>query len=236
LKARGVTDRIPNLHDLPDDDRPRERLHKFGAAALTNTELIALLLGTGTNGENVLRLAERILARLGGIEGLLRVSVGDLQKIKGVGNSKRAQLIAAAELARRMSALPAPERAAIHQASDAARLVADMAHLDQEQVRLLLLDAGKRVIAQPTLYIGTASTAVARVAEVYREAVQRGAAALILAHNHPSGNPHPSPEDIELTRALVAAGELLDIQFLDHLIIGRDGWRSLRELGLLPSN
>jgi DNA repair protein RadC len=231
-----VTDRFPNLNDLPDDDRPRERLHKFGASALTNTELVALLIGTGTNGENVLRLAERILARLGGIEGLLRVSVGDLQKIKGVGNSKRAQLIAAAELARRMSALPAPERAAIHQASDAARLLADMAHLDQEQVRLLLLDAGKRVIAQPTLYIGTASTVVARVAEVYREAVQRGAAALVLAHNHPSGKPDPSPEDIELTRALVAAGELLDIKFLDHLIVGRDGWRSLREMGLLPSN
>lgn len=227
--------RYPKLHDLPDDDRPRERLHKFGAPALTNTELVALLLGTGTNGENVLRLAERILARLGGIEGLLHVSVGDLQEIRGIGDSKRAQLIAAAELARRMSALPAPERTAIHQASDAARLVADMAYLNQEQVRLLLLDAGRRVIAQPTLYIGTVTTAVARVAEIYREAVQRGAAALILAHNHPSGNPDPSPEDIELTRTLVAAGNLLDIQFLDHVIIGREGWRSLRDLGLLPT-
>lgn len=229
-----MTSSFPKLHDLPDAERPRERLHQLGASALTNTELIALLLGTGTNGENVLRLAERILVRLGGIEGLLRASVGDLQEIKGVGDSKRAQLIAAAELARRLASLPPPERTIIQGAHDAARLVSDMAHLEQEQVRLLLLDAGKRVIAQPTLYIGTASAAVTRVAEVYREAVQCSASALILAHNHPSGDPAPSPEDIELTRALVAAGKLLDIHFVDHLIIARNGWQSLREMCLFP--
>jgi DNA repair protein RadC len=226
---------FPTIHDLPDDDRPRERLLRLGAGALSNTELIALLLGTGTNGENVLRLAERILARVGGLEGLHRASLGDLQEIKGVGDSKRAQIMAAAELARRMAALPAPERDTIRNAEDAARLVADMAHLAQEQVRLLLLDPSKRVIARSTLYIGTASTTVVRIAEVYREAIQRAASALILAHNHPSGDPTPSPEDIELTRALVAAGRLLDIQFVDHLIIGRDGWLSLRDMGLLAS-
>ncbi len=223
----------PKLQDLPNGERPRERLLRLGPSVLTNTELIALLLGSGTSGENVLRLSERILTRLGGLEGFLRASLGDLNALKGIGDSKRAQLIAAAELARRIAALPPPERTSIASAKDAAQLVADMAHLSQEQVRVILLDSAKRVIALPTLYMGTVSTAVVRVAEVYREAVQRSASALILAHNHPSGDPTPSPEDIELTRAVAAAGLLLDIPLIDHIVMGRDGWRSLKELGLM---
>jgi DNA repair protein RadC len=220
------------IQDLPESERPREKLLRQGADALSNSELLALVLRTGAQGESVLRLAERVLARVGGLHGLLRAAPADLSGLHGLGETKLTQLLAVAELARRLSALSPQEHPVIRSAEDASRLFMDMAYLPQEHVRVLLLDSARRAITISTVYIGTLHTTALRVAEVYREAIARSAAALILAHNHPSGDPSPSPEDIAITRTLTAAGELLDIQFIDHLIIARDGWRSLRNAGL----
>jgi DNA repair protein RadC len=222
----------PTIHDLPADMRPRERLLHSGAASLTTSELIAVILRTGSNGENVLHLAERVLAQIGGLEGLLSLNPAALLQFKGLGETKLTQLLAIGEIARRLQAHTPAERKPVHRAEEAARLVGDMAYLGQEHVRVLLLDQSRRVVAIPTIYIGTLNMSVLRVAEVFREAMMRNCPALILAHNHPSGDPSPSPEDVELTRTLIAAGRLLDITLIDHLIIGRSKWVSLRESGL----
>jgi DNA repair protein RadC len=220
------------IHDMPQDDRPRERLLQQGSDALSSAELLAIILRTGTAEENVLQLAGRILAQYNGLQGLARISADELANIKGVGKVKAIQVVAALEFGRRASIIQSDERPQITKAADAALLVTDMRHLQQEQIRVILLDTSRRVIAIPTVYIGTVNMSVLRVSEIYREAILRNSPAVIMVHNHPSGHPMPSPEDINLTRTLLAAGELLDIQLIDHLIIAQDGWKSLRELGL----
>jgi DNA repair protein RadC len=153
-------------------------------------------------------------------------------RFKGLGEAKVTQILAALSLGQRASMLQPEQRPQIRKAVDAVHLLMDMGHLSQEQVRVILLDSSRRVISTQTIYIGTVNMSVLRVAEIYREAIVRNCPAIIVAHNHPSGDVNPSPEDIELTRALVAAGELLDILLVDHLIIGQNNWRSLREMGL----
>lgn len=222
----------PTIHDLPGDERPRERIFKQGPEALSSTELLAIILRTGTAQENVLRLSERILAHYNGICGLAAAAPEEMEQIKGLGRAKVAQIMAALELGKRVSRSQPDERPKIANAADAARLVMDMDNLHQEHVRVILLDSARRVIAIPTLYIGTVSASLLRVSEIYREAVARGASAIIVAHNHPSGDPTPSPEDIEVTHTLISAGKLLDIALLDHLIIGKQSWRSIRDSGL----
>jgi DNA repair protein RadC len=221
-----------SIHDMPDNERPRERLMHYGASALSNAELLAIILRTGTAQENVLHLAERILARYEGLQGLAQASPNELQDITGLGMAKATQIMAALEIGKRSITHSGNERPVIHAAADAARLVMDMGTLRQEQVRVILLDSGQRVIAIPTVYTGTINTSVLRVSEIFREAITRNSPAIILVHNHPSGDPSPSPEDIELTRTLIAAGNLLDIQVFDHLIIGQPGWVSLKEMRL----
>ena len=227
-----MRDKNITIHDLPDAERPRERLLQYGEQALSDTELLAIILRTGTQEENVLHFAGRILSAFDGLRGLARTSADEMTDIKGLGTAKAAQILAALELGRRASRIRPDDRPFIENAADAAQLVSDMGHLAQEQVRVILLDTARRVIAIPTVYVGTVNTSVLRVSELYREAIVRNSPAIILAHNHPSGDPTPSPEDMQLTRAMVAAGELLDIQFIDHLIIGQNGWKSMRESGL----
>lgn len=220
------------MHDIPDEERPRERLMTHGADALSTSELLAILLRTGSRSENVLQLASRVLSTYGGLRGLAKVSASELLDFKGLGKAKAAQILAALALGQRASMLQPEDRPVIKRATDAARILADMGHLTQEQVRVMLLDSQRRVTHIHTVYIGTVNMSVLRVSELYREAIVRNSPALILAHNHPSGDTTPSPEDIDLTRAMLAAGELLDIQLIDHLIIGQTGWHSLREMGL----
>lgn len=220
------------MHDLPNSERPRERLTKLGPSALSASELIAIILGTGTKQENVLQLSERVLAHFGGLNGLSKATPAQLERIHGLGKAKIANLLATLELGRRLVVASPDERPVIKTAADAAHLVMDMNTLEQEHVRLILLDASNRVIALPTVYIGTVNTAVLRIAEVYREAIARNAPAMVIAHNHPSGDPSPSPEDVQLTRRLVDAGKLLDIVLIDHIIIGGYQWNSLRQMNL----
>jgi DNA repair protein RadC len=221
-----------SIHDIPPDQRPRERLLTQGAPALSNAELLAIILGSGTAQENALHLAERILSHHNGLHGLAQASPADLQQIKGLGSAKVTQIAAALEIGKRLMIHSPDERPVINSAADAARLVMDMRDLTQEHVRVLLLDNNRRVTAMPTVYIGTLNASVLRVSEIFREAITRNSPAVILAHNHPTGDSTPSPEDIELTRTLIAAGRLLDIAVLDHIIIGHRGWASLKELRL----
>lgn len=222
------------IRDMPSRDRPRERLEFAGPAALSTAELIAILLRTGSRGENVLQLATRLLAEYRGLNGLARASFNQLASVHGMGKAKAAQLKAGLELGRRWRTAAADDdRPQISSPEDAANLLMpDMAHLEQEQLRLLLLDTKNRVLAAPTLYQGNVNTTVVRVAELFREAIRCNSTALIVAHNHPSGDPTPSPEDVRITRQIAEAGELLSIELLDHLIIGQGRYVSLKERGL----
>ncbi len=232
LKAAAMSNPL-TMNDIPTEERPRERLLNRGAQYVSNAELLAIILRTGTAGENVLHLAERILAEHDGLIGLARISQAELEQISGLGPAKVSQILATLELARRLATLPIPDQPFIHSADDAVRLVMDMGYLQQEHFRVILLDAARRVMSIPTIYIGTLNATVLRVAEVFREAITRNAPSLILVHNHPSGDPSPSPEDVEITRTIVQAGLLLDITVLDHLIISQHGWRSLKNLGIV---
>jgi DNA repair protein RadC len=228
------TEYRPRITDLPSADRPRERLAEVGANGLSNAELLAILLRVGVKGENAVRLAERMLKDLGGLTGLHRASRADLCGVKGIGPAKAAQLQAALELGRRIAVASPDERPTIKSPADAANLLMyQLSALEQEYLYVILLDTRNRVIGQPTeVYHGSLNTSLIRVGEVFREAIRVNAAALIVAHNHPSGDPSPSPEDVAVTRALVEAGKLLDIDVLDHLVIGQHRFVSLKERGL----
>lgn len=229
-----MSDPLVRIRDLPDDDRPRERLAAAGAAALNTAELLAILLRVGVAGENAVRLAERLLRELGGLSGLHRASLADLCRVRGIGAAKAAQLAAAIELGRRIAVSGPEERPVIKSPADAANLLMyQLAAKEQEYLFILLLDTRNRVIGQPVeVYHGSLNTSLVRVGEIFRHAIKANAAALIVAHNHPSGDPAPSPEDVAVTRAIVAAGKLLDIDVLDHLVIGQHRFVSLKERGL----
>ncbi len=221
------------LRDLPPADRPRDRLLHHGAQALATVELLAITLRSGPGGEHVLRLAERVLAQFHGLTGLARASITELTGVRGIGRVKAVEIKAALELGRRLTASSLADRPRISSPADAAELLlSEMALLEQEHLRVVLLDTRNRVLRAPTIYIGSLNVSVVRVGELFRAAIRDNAAALILAHNHPSGDPNPSPEDVRVTRQVVAAGRLLDIQVLDHLIIGRGNFVSLKERGL----
>jgi DNA repair protein RadC len=221
------------MKELPPAEQPRERLASVGPTALSDAELLAILLRVGVPGLNVLQLAQQTLAECGGWPGLLRADYGELARRRGMGEAKAAAIKAALEIGRRLLLAGPDERFQIKSPSDAATLLmVEMSHLDQEHLRAVLLDTKNRVQQVVTIYIGSVNTAMIRVGEVFKEAVRRNSAALILAHNHPSGDPSPSPEDILVTRQIVEAGKLLDCEVLDHLVIGRGRYVSMRERGL----
>jgi DNA repair protein RadC len=221
------------IRDLPDTERPRERLEQLGPGALASAELLALVLRSGRAGENAVRLGERLLAEHAGLGGLARLSLSELRAVKGFGTAKAAQLVAAFELGRRVALETQGVRPQITSPADAARLLLpEMSRLEQEHLRVLLLDTRNRVIGVHEVYKGSLNVSMIRIGEVFREAVRRNCAALIVAHNHPSGDPAPSTEDVNVTRQLVDAGELLDIEVLDHLVIGHGQYVSMKERGL----
>ena len=221
------------IRDLPADERPRERLARAGEGALSTTELLAIILRTGVGGESALDIARRLLSRYEGLGGLARASFAELLAEKGLGEAKTAQLKAALELGRRMLLVTPEDRFIVRSPADVAQLLmAEMSHLEQEHFQVLYLDTRNRLLGSETVYVGSLNASHIRVGEIFRDAVKRNCAAVIVAHNHPSGDPTPSPEDVEVTRQLVAAGNLLDIEVLDHLVIGQQRFVSLRERGL----
>jgi DNA repair protein RadC len=221
------------ITDLSSSDRPRERLAELGPQALSNAELLAILLRVGIQGENSVQMGQRLLQDLGGLHGLHRASVLEISQQHGLGLAKAAQIKAAIELGIRLRLEAPEERPAIHSPADAAALVQyEMAALPQEHLRVVNLDTRNRVINIEKLYVGSLNASTVRVGELFKPAISRNAASIIVIHNHPSGDPAPSPEDVALTRSIVQAGKLLDIEVLDHLVIGQGRWVSLKERGL----
>ena len=221
------------ITDLEMSERPRERLAQLGAVSLSNAELIAILLRTGLPGENAVQMGQRLLLRFRGLSGLHRANFDEVCEQKGIGMAKAAQIKAAIELGRRLNSESPEDRPAIHSPTDAADLVRyEMSALEHEEMRILLLDTRNRVIEISSLYRGSVNSSQVRVGELFRAAVRKNATGLIVVHNHPSGDPTPSPDDIALTRAIVQAGKLLDIEVLDHLVIGQGRYVSLKERGL----
>ncbi len=221
------------ITDLDEAERPRERLQRLGAQALSSAELLAILLRVGVHGENAVQVGQRLMQTFGGLPGLHRASFDEVCAQRGIGEAKAAQVKAAIELGRRLAAEAPDERPAIHSPQDAADLVRyEMSALEQEELRVILLDNRNRMITVEAVYRGSVNSSQVRVGELFKAAVRRNAAALIVVHNHPSGDPTPSPDDVAVTRAIVQAGKLLDIDVLDHLVIGGGKFISLKERGL----
>lgn len=221
------------ITELPADERPRERLAKAGPGALSKAELLAILLRVGIPGLNSVQLGQLILDKLGGLAGIQRASLEEMCQIHGLGMAKAAQIKAAIELGSRMAKEQASENGPISSPQAAAELIQlDMQGLRQEQLRVILLDTRNKLLSVETVYVGSLNQSLVRVGELFRMAIQKSAASLILAHNHPSGDPTPSPEDVALTRSVVQAGKLLDIEVLDHLVIGYGKFVSMKEKGL----
>lgn len=221
-----------SIWSLPEQERPRERLHRFGAETLSTTELIAILLGSGTRGQPVLQLAHEILARFGSIQALSEATIAELCQIKGLGNAKAVQLKAAFNLGVRLSKQVLSPKYRIEHPVHAYNLVKEaLASEKREIFVVLLLDTKGCVIAQEIVSIGTLSETLIHPREVFYPAIRHKAASLILVHNHPSGDPTPSKEDYEITRVLVNAGSMMSIQVQDHLIIGTASYISLRQQG-----
>ncbi len=233
MEGAPISEYTPMIRDLPVDLRPRERIIYTGAGSLSNAELVAIILRMGGRGENVIRMAERLLSQFGGLPGLAQASFDELCHVHGIGTAKAAQIKAALELGRRLMATAPHERPQVRSPADVANLLMlEMGLLEQEHLRAVLLDTKNVVLRVANVYAGNLNTAVVRVGEVFREAIRANCASIIVVHNHPSGDPTPSPEDVRVTEQLVEAGRLLDIEVLDHLVIGRNRYVSLKERGL----
>jgi DNA repair protein RadC len=220
------------MKDLSPDDRPREKLRRHGAAALGDNELVAIVLGTGSERADALAVANRTLGVCGGIHGLVRSSLDDLARIDGIGVAKASRLGAAIELGRRTLACAPGARIQLRSPRDAAaHLLPAFGSRPVEQFGVVLLDTRHYVLRTTVIAIGTLNATVVQPRDVFREALAAGAAAIVVFHNHPSGDPSPSTEDIELTRRLAAAGSLIGIDLVDHVILGDVRYCSLKETG-----
>ncbi|MHA6259323.1 RadC family protein [Sporosarcina sp. CAU 1771] len=222
------------IRDVHIADRPRERLIRQGASSLSNQELIAILLRTGTRQESVLVLANRILSTFDKIQDLKDATIEEFMTVKGVGEAKAVQLLAAAEIGKRIYQKHSEGRYTIRSPEDAAAyLMTDMSSLNQEHFVVLFLNVKNEVLHKQTIFIGSLNSSIVHPRDIFREAVKRSAASLICAHNHPSGNPAPSPEDIEVTKRLMEAGSVMGIEVIDHVIIGNHKFISLKEKGYM---
>jgi DNA repair protein RadC len=218
------------ITDLQLSERPRERLEKQGASALSQAELLAILIRVGVKGENALEVAQRILERFRGLRGLQSASFLEISRERGIGKAKAAQIQAAIELGNRLSREGPIERVIINSPEEAANLIRyEMSGLDHEEIWTMLLDTRNKLIEIKHIYVGSLNSAFARTAEIFKPAILANAAGIILAHNHPSGESNPSPEDIAMTRNLVQAGRMLDIDLVDHLVIAANEFTSLKE-------
>jgi DNA repair protein RadC len=220
------------IRDLPSADRPRERLRDYGADNLSTAELLAILLRTGTAKKSAIHLAEE-LVRDYGMAGLRRVTFGELCGRYGLGEAKAAQILAAIQLGVRVTDYRGDERPVIKSPDDTAALLLNrMCLLDQEELWVLQLDTRNHVIGESHLYRGSAHTTHVRMSEMFRDAIKLNATAIVVAHNHPSGDPAPSAPDVQMTKVLCQSGKLLDIDVLDHIVFGGGRFSSMRNLRL----
>ncbi len=222
------------VRDLPLSERPRERLKKFGAEALSGQELLALILARGIPQKSVINIAQELMSRFKNMRGMARATLEELSEIKGVGTAKAAQIKASFELARRQDLEAEPGKFSLNTPKSVVKAVrAGIRDKAKEHFKLILLNTRNRIIAISTISIGTLDANLVHPREVFKDAISHDAASVILAHNHPSGDPEPSEDDLEITRRLAEAGRILGIEVLDHIIVTRDSFLSFKEKGLI---
>ncbi len=222
------------VHDLPLSERPRERLLKLGSEALSAQEILALILGRGISGESVMVTAQRLLSRFGNLKGVANASIEELTEIKGIGPAKAAQIKAAVELSKRLEApVDEREKPVVKSPEDVVSIVkSQLKGKKKEHFLVLCLDTRNNVINCRAISMGSLDTSIVHPREVFKEAISSSAASVILVHNHPSGDPGPSKEDIELTKRLAKAGEIMGIEVLDHIIVCDKSHSSLKAKNL----
>lgn len=223
------------VNDIPLNERPMEKLLNLGAEALSNEELLAILLRTGTKGENVIDLSKRIISESNGLDGLINMNFEDANKIRGIKKVKACQLIAITELFQRFHTLRSKKEGyKITSPKDVGELlINEMGCLDQEVFKLIMLNTKNIVIGNKNIFKGTLNSSIAHPREIFKEAVKRGSANIIICHNHPSGDPEPSKEDIDITRRIKECGNIMGIGLLDHIIIGNNKYISLKQKGII---
>lgn len=223
-----------SIKDVPKEERPRERLLTLGPRHLSNQDLLAILLGSGTKSESVMQLANRVLMHFDGLKLLTNAAIEELTAIKGIGEVKGVTLLAAIELGKRMNQYKPRNRYVIRSPEDGAEYVMEeMRQLTQEHFVILFLDTKNQITHQETIFIGTLNASVVHPREIFSQAVRRSAASIVAVHNHPSGVPTPSQEDISVTRRIAEAGKVIGIELLDHIIIGDRKFVSLKEKGYI---
>ena len=222
------------IKDLPLEERPREKLKAQGAGALSNAELLAILLRSGNKNESAVQLATKVISKEGGLRNLPDLSLEDLQENKGIGPDKAVTIKAALELGSRLATTPREEACAITTPRQAADLfIEELRYKKKEYFKILLLNTKNRVISREEISVGSLSASIVHPREIFTIPLRKSAASVVLFHNHPSGDPAPSQEDLEVTRRLVDAGKILGIAVRDHIIIGDGCFFSFREKGLL---
>lgn len=222
------------VKELPEDERPREKLLKYGAESLSDAELIALIIGTGNKKRTAIELAQDILNAFGGLQALNQIAVEEFTEIKGVGIAKGSQIKAVVELSRRFAFINNQDKNLIERPEDVSNLLMpELRFSSQEIFKIILINMRNQIIAIPCISKGGLTNSVVHPREVFREAIKRSSAAIILVHNHPSGSPDPSQEDINITKRLIKTGKIVGIEVLDHIVIGDGNFISMREKGLI---
>lgn len=222
------------IRELPSNERPRERLQHHGPAAVSTAELLAIQLRTGTQERSALGLAEQLLSEFEGLKGVANATIEELSAVKGIGPVKAVQIAAAIELGKRLIVFSSEDRPTVRSPQDVANLLLpELRDVKKEHLKSVLLDTKNRVQKVVTVSVGILDSSLVHPREVFKDAIQASAASLIVAHNHPSGDPTPSAEDKRITQRLAEAGQIIGIELLDHIILGDNRWVSLKERGLL---
>ncbi|OPJ62043.1 RadC family protein [Clostridium chromiireducens] len=223
------------IKDIPQHERPKEKLLTYGAESLSNSELLAIILRTGTQGENVLQLSSRLLSELEGLDGILNSSINDITSIKGIKGGKASQILALSELFKRFRTLKAIKNdIKITSPKELADLImGEMNDLTQEVLKVVLLNTKNVIIGTKDVFKGSLNTSVVHPREIFKQAINKNSASIIICHNHPSGDPTPSKEDINITLRIKECGNIIGIQLIDHIIIGNNKFVSLKERGLI---
>jgi DNA repair protein RadC len=222
------------VRDLPKPERPRERLQKLGPDALSSQELLALVIGRGIPKKSVMTIAQELMARFGNVKAISQATLEELSQIKGIGPAKAAQIKACFELAKRENLEADEESFDIKNPEAVFKLMSSsIKDKAKEHFKLILLNSRNKKIGISTISIGTLTTSLVHPREVFKDAIMHSAASVILAHNHPSGDPEPSEDDLKITRKLVESGKILGVEVIDHIIIGKTNFYSFREKGLI---
>ncbi|MGO5066014.1 JAB domain-containing protein [Clostridium sporogenes] len=222
------------IKDLPKNERPQERLIRYGAEALSNSELLAVILRTGTKNQNIMMLASSLIKETGGLDQLFNQSIEELTKIKGIGVTKAVQILALSEISKRFKTYKSGNEYKISTPLDVSNLVMeDMKYLRQEKLKVLILNTKNIVTYIRDIFIGTLNSSIVHPREIFCEAIKKNGASIIICHNHPSGDPTPSKEDINITLRLKECGKLIGIDLLDHIIIGENKYISIKAKGII---